>query len=57
MAQEMDTLVCDNLVDVGAFPEVTPPPLKGLTCVLGQQYYLPQGQLVLQSPPCTIFNL
>ncbi len=45
MAQEMDTLVCDALIDVGAFPEVAPPPLKGATCVLGQHYYLPQGQL------------
>lgn len=46
MAQEMDTLVCDNLIDIGAFPEVAPPPLKGATCVLGQHYYLPQGQLI-----------
>ncbi len=45
MAQEMDTLVCDALVDVGAFPEVAPPPLKGRTCLLGKYYNLPQGQL------------
>ncbi len=45
MAQEMDTLVCDALMDVGAFPEVAPPPLKGRTCLLGKYYNLPQGQL------------
>lgn len=43
MAQEMDTLVCDALIDVGAFPEVAPPPLKGKTWLLGRQYNLPQG--------------
>ena len=43
MAQEMDTLVVDNLIDVGAFPEVAPQPLKGKTCLLGKYYHLPQG--------------
>ena len=43
MAQEMDSLAFDNLIDVGAYPEVAPPPLKGKTCLLGKYYHLPQG--------------
>ena len=42
----MDCLAYDTLVELEAFPEVTPPPLKGALWILGKKYSLPRGQQV-----------
>lgn len=42
-----DSATYDALVELSAFPEVAPPPLRGTFWVLGKSYNLPQRNLVL----------
>lgn len=42
-----DSATYDALVELNAFPEVAPPPLRGTFMVLGKSYNLPHRKLVL----------
>lgn len=42
-----DSATYDALVELNAFPEVAPPPLRGTFWVLGKSYNLPHRKLLL----------
>ena len=43
----VDSTTYDALVELNAFPEVAPPPLRGTVWVLGKSYNLPLCKLLL----------
>ena len=43
----MDCTTYEPIVELNAFPEVAPPPLRGTFWILGKSYNLPQRKLLL----------